>query len=552
MKTQSLFTVIALVAYAVIVPAVSGQQGVAPGARGGFPGPGGPGAGERAVVEQFDTDKDGRLSTAERAEARAWLQTQPRAGGRGGARAGGPPMGPSGVPMGPDGAPMGPPRVVGAAPAEPGAAPMGAPGGRRGQGGPPGGAGFPGGGRMGGGRGGGGRGGAAMVASAPGVRLTTADVQRYTSEPLYDPMTIRTLFVRFENADWEQELADFHDTDVEVPAQVTVDGVVYEDVGFAFRGASSFMGVPAGSKRSLNLSFDFANEEQSIGGYRTLNLLNANGDPTFLRTVLYSHIAREYIAAPKVNYVRVVVNGESWGLYASAQQFNKDFTQEFFGTGDGARWKVPGSPNGRGGMEYLGDDVAAYRGIYQIRSKDDPASWSALIGLFRVLDETPASQLEAALEPILDIDETLRFLALDVALVNSDGFWTRASDYNLYQDDEGRFHVIPHDMNEALGIAGNAQVDPLVGLNDTSKALRSKLLAVPALRERYLAYVKDIAETWLDWSRIGPLAEQYRALIAADVKRDTRKLYSTESFDTGFDSLRSFIAARRAYLLGES
>ena len=44
----------------------------------------------------------------------------------------------------------------------------------------------------------------------------------------------------------------------------------------------------------------------------------------------------------------------------------------------------------------------------------------------------------------------LRFLAVDIALVNTDGYWTRASDYSIYQDVKGQFHVIPHDMNEAL------------------------------------------------------------------------------------------------------
>ena len=39
----------------------------------------------------------------------------------------------------------------------------------------------------------------------------------------------------------------------------------------------------------------------------------------------------------------------------------------------------------------------------------------------------------------------------------------------------------------------SAELDPLVGLDDATKPLRSKLLAVPALRERYLSYVRDIA-----------------------------------------------------------
>ncbi len=44
--------------------------------------------------------------------------------------------------------------------------------------------------------------------------------------------------------------------------------------------------------------------------------------------------------------------------------------------------------------------------------------------------------------------------------VNSDGYWVRASDYNLYLDPAGRFHVLPHDVNEAFpsgtGRAGSA------------------------------------------------------------------------------------------------
>ena len=38
---------------------------------------------------------------------------------------------------------------------------------------------------------------------------------------------------------------------------------------------------------------------------------------------------------------------------------------------------------------------------------------------------------------MLDVDGALKFLALDVALVNSDGFWARASDYSIYRTRRG-------------------------------------------------------------------------------------------------------------------
>jgi len=66
-------------------------------------------------------------------------------------------------------------------------------------------------------RGGGfGRGGA-PVEVAPGPKLSPDKVKTYGAEPLYDRKVLRTLFLEFEDADWEQEIMDFYHTDVDVP-----------------------------------------------------------------------------------------------------------------------------------------------------------------------------------------------------------------------------------------------------------------------------------------------------------------------------------------------
>jgi spore coat protein CotH len=689
----------------------AGFNGPPPFGPGGF-GPGGPGGmnQETKLVKQFDKDGDKRLNTEERKAAREFLSKERALRGPGG------------------------------------------PGGRRGGFGPR---------------------AENLEPAAPGQKLSPADVKSFPDAPVYDMTTLRTFFLEFENADWEKELSDFNNTDVEVPAKLTVDGKNFKDVGVHFRGASSLMMVPEGRKRSLNLSLDWIHENQNLGGYRTFNLLNSHEDPTFLRTVLYHHIAREYIPAPKANFVRVVVNGEDWGVYVSAQQFNKDLVNDWFGTTKGARWKVPGSPQGRAGLNYLGDDPAPYKRLYEIKTKDDPEVWADFIKLCKVLNETPTEQVEKMLEPLLDVDGALKFLALENVLVNNDGYWVRASDYSIYQDAKGRFHIIAHDANETFssgggpggfggpggpggagglggpgrfgpetmltrqmleqadkngdaklakgefaalasawydkldpdksgkvtqerfienfdellpppqrfdppgggsrgavapdggrvgfgparflapglfaatdankdgsltgselsetfakwfgdwdkdkrgslneenlrdGLAsvwprpnfdgsgvgpgnpvggrgrggpgfggargpgsGGVQLDPLVAANDASKPLLSKLLAVPSLRARYLGYVRDIAEKWLDWNKLGPVAKQYQAVIADAVKADTKKLDSTEAFFSGLDgvaptqtpggfgpgrgqrgSLKSFADQRRAFLVNHA
>ena len=522
-RSHSLRTIVLIVLVSAPPLATAQPPGGPPGGPGGFPG--GPmGGPELELIDRFDADGDGRLDRQERALAREAAREERPARGRG---PGGPPGGPGG----------------------PGRGPAGFGGGR-----PP---------------------------AAPGPRMTPADVPAHPDADLYDLSVLRTLFLEFDGDDWEQELSDFRPTDVDVPAKLSVDGHTIEGVGVHFRGASSYFMVGEGYKRSLNLSIDHGDERARLHGYRTLNLLNANGDPSMMSSVLYAHIARPHLPTPKANFVRVVINGECWGVYVNVQQANKDFLDENYGSAKGNRWKVKGRPGGRGGLEYFGADTEPYRGIFELKTKENDDAWRDLIALCRIFEETPLGKLEEKVRPVLDVDEALWFLAIDNALVNSDGYWTRASDYTLFEDAGRVFHVIPHDMNECF-IAGGPpgggppggpgggrggpghggpDLDPLVALDDGGKPLRSGLLGVPRLRDRYLDHVRTIARDQLAWESIGPVIEQCRTLILDAVRNDTRKLASTEAFEAATSStptagegdrpvsLRDFIERRRAFLL---
>ena len=87
-----------------------------------------------------------------------------------------------------------------------------------------------------------------------------------------------------------------------------------------------------------------------------------------------------------------------------------------------------------------------------------------------------------------------------------------------------------------------------------------KLLAVPALRAKYLANVKTIAEKSLDWKVLGPIVSQYRLLMEKEVELDTRKLESLEAFKRATANepeagggrgltLRAFADQRRRFLI---
>ena len=470
--------------------------------RGGFGGRGGPrgrpGRERRLVVGKFDWDGDGKLDPEERARARKYVKESARSGGFGRRRG---------------------------------------PFGRQREGG-------------------------AVEEQREPERVTIDAVNTYPEEPLYAPGILRTLFLQFPQSDWEEEMSDFYRTDVEVPADLIVDGEAYPSVGVRFRGNSSFFAVAAGKKRSLNISVDYGTDGRKLYGYKTLNLLNSHSDPSFLRTVLYYHVSRNYLPAPKANLVKVVINGESWGIYLNVQQFNKDFLDEWFGTRRGVRWKVPPGP--RAGLRYDGDDVDSYKGSYQLKTTSTSAdvsdrAWKDLVELCRILQsgasEDGEERFEKALRPILDIDRALWFIALDNVFMDSDGYISRASDFLMYQDPGGRFHLLPYDSNETFGIRGGGpggvrrgrdgrgrgrgereestgfSMSPLQYMEEEEeRPLISRLLSVPHLRARYLAHVRTIVEEWLDWDVLGPVAASYRSVAGDEISKDVKKLYSTAAY----------------------
>ena len=182
-----------------------------------------------------------------------------------------------------------------------------------------------------------------------------------------------------------------------------------------------------------------------------------------------------------------------------------------------------------------------------------------------MLNETPADKLEAALAPILDIDGALRFLALDVALVNSDGYWTRASDYSLYQDEKGQ--LPRHPARHERGVRGGPQdagrgFPPEFmrggpgrgrgsGRDRAPSSIRSRLTmgrragaprpCWPSLpRPVTFVYVRDIAERWPDWQKLNPALTN----LPRDHQRRRQGGYPHQVF-VGTD-LRHFLPNRRS------
>ena len=386
------------------------------------------------------------------------------------------------------------------------------------------------------------------------------------SPSLYDSQTLRTLYLRFHHEDWSEQMDVFYRTDIEVPADLIVDGKVYPEVGVHFRGTSSYFTVRS-EKKSFNIAVDYGEDGQRLYGYKTLNLLNGHVDGSFLREILYNRISRDYIPAMKTNLVKLVINGENWGVYINLQQYNKDFLAEWFGTKAGIRWKV--GPGG-GSLTYAGEDPSAYEETYQLKTRNVEDPWTDLIALCKMLDKTTTdAELTEHLPAVLNIDQVLWQLAVSNVFMDDDGYIHKGGDYAIYQDVNDRFHLVPHDNNESLrfgregrggpggrgpggwswGDLERGMASPVTHEDNAARPLINRLLSNPAWRARYLAHVRTVVNEWLDWEVLEPIIKEYQRLIDTEVQQDDKKLYGYEEFSTGVPAdLKRFVNQRRKYL----
>ncbi len=341
---------------------------------------------------------------------------------------------------------------------------------------------------------------------------------------------------------------------------------MFDSVGVRFKGQTSYSQTQNAQKKSFNISLGYATDYDKWMGYKTFNLNNCFQDASFLREFFYLHQIRRYIPAAKASFVQLYLNNQYWGLYPSVQQLNGDFLEEWFLSNNGTNWRADqpagstgGGPGGGWGdgtaaLNYLGADSSEYKKYYTLKSTGKTDPWSDLISTANALENTPLSSVAAELPKYLDLDRTLWFLASEIAFTDDDSYVFKGKmDYYLYWEPEtGRITPLEYDGNSSMEANLVQQWTPFYHTTNANYPLLNRLLAVPALRQRYLAHLRTIVQESLDPVATVAALDGYAQQIDALVQGDPKKLYTYNQFLSEVNVLKSFISTRRNFLLGNN
>ena len=370
--------------------------------------------------------------------------------------------------------------------------------------------------------------------------------------------------------DWEAFLA-LAPQEQYVRADVTLDGTEVRGVGLRAKGNNSRSLVEeAGHVRySLKIEFDHFEEGLSYLGLDKLSLDASFQDNSYLKTYfaldMMSHMG---VPTPEASFVQVSVNGEPWGLYLAVEDPEDAFAERVFGERHGMLYKPDyrrlEDENHDVALRYVGDDPALYDNIFRMArfevTHDDERE---LVAALRTL--ASGENLESA----VDVEEVLRYFAVQSFVVNLDSYLGRTGhNYLLYVED-GCLSMLPWDYNLAFGTYAlgrseladdatthvNQPIDtPAPGEVMLGRPLYHNLMLVDEYHKRYHELLDELVATYFESGLFDTELARVSRMIAPYVAADPTAFCDYGEHLEGVAALHEFCLLRaqsvRAQLKG--
>ncbi|MBU5346742.1 CotH kinase family protein [Paenibacillus lautus] len=340
--------------------------------------------------------------------------------------------------------------------------------------------------------------------------------------------------ITIDEADF-QDMLDNASAEEYKEASVNYNGMQFDHVGIRTKGNLSLRSVvnSDSDRYSFKISFDeYLN--QTLNGISKINLNNNYSDASYMREFLTYELADSVgLPTPGFSYVNVYVNDELWGFYLAIEQVGDSYLQRHFDNSYGALYKA--EMNGVGSdLTWLGNDPDSYTGlVMKSKSSNDD-------GLIDMLDELNNG---TDYEKVLDVDNVLKYVALNVVASNMDSYLgMNKQNYYLYEN-KGVFSVLPWDYNMAFGGLGGSSIlidEPTQGAL-AERPLIAKLLEVDEYKERYHAILSEMLEGYMQQETFNERVAQLQDLISEHVKQDPRPFYSYEEYEQSIPTLTSYV-----------
>ena len=294
---------------------------------------------------------------------------------------------------------------------------------------------------------------------------------------LYDHQTIQNIQIVITESNLSK-LPTIADQDVEVPADITINGVKFYDVGLKLKGHASFRSID--EKASFKIDFDQFVDGQNFNGIKALTLNNMIQDPSKVSENLGYATSQELgLVSPRQGYTCVSVNGQDYGLYSIIEALDEQFVDFNFDDNSGVLYEGSGADFNKAGLDK-----------FELQEGDDPDR-AYLNQLITELQATNSQTYWAFIQKRFNADDLMLAFALQTYLGNRDNYLTWINNYYVYYEPSSeKWTFIPWGLDQffdpTLSIANPLADRPNPGL------LFTKCLKSAECKDEYYAKMGDI------------------------------------------------------------
>ncbi|MFC6456999.1 CotH kinase family protein [Paenibacillus vulneris] len=374
--------------------------------------------------------------------------------------------------------------------------------------------------------------GTGSAAATSGVSSSKSDKEKSIDENVFPKDKVIDVNITLDPDDF-QDMLDNASAEEFKTASVDYNGKHIDHVAVRTKGNLSLRSVvnSDSDRYSFKIAFDEYISSQSLEGITKINLNNNYSDPTYMREFLAYELAEQMgLPTPKYSYVNLYVNNELKGLYLAVEQLGESYLERNFGSSNGALYKANG---GNGSELNWLEKASAYTGL---DLKSGSTKGEELLAMVNELNNG------TDYEKVLDVEEALRFIALNMATANMDSYLGgNKHNYYLYEN-KGIFSILPWDYNMAFGGLGGTGIlmdEPTQGAV-ADRPLVDKLLKVDKYKEQYHQIVKEMVQGYLSEDKFVARVQELADLISDGVAKDPTAFYTYDQYQQGITQLQSF------------
>jgi len=261
--------------------------------------------------------------------------------------------------------------------------------------------------------------------------------------------------------------------------------IIAPDAAYKETGLMHILGYGSRYYRKLSWGMKF---DKKFMGRKSIKLRAVANDVTLIRENLSIAVYKATgVPVQEGTYARLFINNDVYGLYHMIDGLSGNWIASYIHGNPkaqtGISYEIASShPEGPfAELKYLGEDYRAYSkdGSYEIdefdketyKENDEPSQWKPLIQFTKLYQDwvntysnDNSDKAIEELKKFLNIESTVRTLALESMILPLDNFWLVMSNVALYYNPErNNYQFLPYDFDEAMV---GSKDDPFID-NDT-------------------------------------------------------------------------------------